>query len=90
MKVMVTGGAGFLGKGICKALLKKGYEVRSFSRGDYPELREMGIETHQGNLSDEEAVLKAVEGCGAVIHVAGKPGIFGPYFYRFIGDFNNF
>lgn len=79
MKVMVTGGAGFLGKGICEALLKKGMQVRSFSRGDYPELREMGIETSEGDLADEKAVQRAVEGCDAVMHVAGKPGIFGPY-----------
>ena len=44
MKALVTGGGGFLGKAIVLKLLERGDEVRSFSRGDYPELRRLGVE----------------------------------------------
>ena len=79
MKILVTGGGGFLGKAIVKRLLERGDRVRSFSRGDYPELRDLGAETHRGDLVDKSAVLAAVDGCGAVFHVAAKPGIWGDY-----------
>ena len=79
MKVLVTGGGGFLGKAIVKRLLERGNRVRSFSRGDYPELRDLGAEVRRGDLGDKRAVLAAVEGCGTVFHVAAKPGIWGKY-----------
>ncbi len=79
MKILVTGGGGFLGKAIVKRLLERGDRVRSFSRGDYPELRDLGAECHRGDLVDKSAVLAAVEGCSAVYHVAAKPGIWGDY-----------
>ena len=79
MKVLVTGGGGFLGKAIAKRLLKCGAQVRSFSRGRYPELERLGIEVRRGDLADKTAVDQAVEGCDAVFHVAAKPGIWGKY-----------
>jgi nucleoside-diphosphate-sugar epimerase len=81
MKVLVTGGGGFLGKAIAKRLLKSGAQVRSFSRGDYPELEQLGIEVRRGDLADKKGVHRAVEGCGAVFHVAAKPGIWGKYVF---------
>jgi len=75
----VTGGGGFLGNAIVKRLLKRGDHVRSFSRGDYPELRASGVDVQRGDLADKEAVTTAVEGCDAVFHVAAKPGIWGKY-----------
>ena len=79
MKVLVTGGGGFLGKAITKRLLARGDRVRSFSRGDYPELRTIGVDVQRGDLADKKAVMTAVEGCDAVFHVAAKPGIWGKY-----------
>ncbi len=79
MKVLVTGGGGFLGNAIAKRLLKRGDSVRSFSRGDYPELRASGFDVQRGDLADQKAVMTAVEGCDAVFHVAAKPGIWGQY-----------
>jgi nucleoside-diphosphate-sugar epimerase len=79
MKVLVTGGGGFLGNAIAKRLLKRGDHVRSFSRGDYPELRASGVDVQRGDLVDKRAVMTAVEGCDAVFHVAAKPGIWGSY-----------
>ena len=36
MRVLVTGGAGFLGHALLRALVAQGHEVRSFSRGEHP------------------------------------------------------
>ena len=47
MKALVTGGGGFLGKAIVKLLLARGDRVRTFSRGAYPELVELGAEHAQ-------------------------------------------
>ncbi len=79
MKILVTGGGGFLGKAIVKRLLERGDRIRSFSRGHYPELRRLGVDVHRGDLADKKAVITAVEGCDAVFHVAAKPGIWGTY-----------
>ena len=77
MRVLVTGGGGFLGKEIVRGLLERGHAVRSFSRGQYPELTGWGAETSQGDIADAEAVLAAARGCDAVIHTAAKAGIWG-------------
>jgi nucleoside-diphosphate-sugar epimerase len=77
MKALVTGGGGFIGKAIVKALLARGDEVRSFSRGDYPELRELGAETFRGDIGDAEAVTEAVQGCDVVFHVAARFDLWG-------------
>lgn len=74
----MTGGGGALGMAICRQLLAKGHTVRSVSRGDYPVLRELGVETQRGDLSDPAAAAAAVEGYDAVMHVAGRTGSFGP------------
>nr|NIL99129.1 NAD-dependent epimerase/dehydratase family protein [Planctomycetales bacterium] len=84
MKVLVTGGGGFLGKAIVKLLLARGDQVRSFSRSAYPELDQLGVEQCRGELGDAEAVSRAVAGSDIVFHVAAKAGVWGPYedFYR--------
>jgi nucleoside-diphosphate-sugar epimerase len=79
MKALVTGGGGFLGKAIVLKLLERGDAVRSFSRGDYPELRNLGVDVVRGDISDAAGVGSAVDGSDVVFHVASKPGIWGPY-----------
>ena len=78
MKALVTGGGGFLGGSIVRRLVDRGDSVRSLSRGDYPELRALGVETIRGDVADREVVLRAVEGVDVVFHVAAKAGIWGP------------
>jgi nucleoside-diphosphate-sugar epimerase len=79
MKVLITGGSGFLGRALARTLIQRGHEVRSFSRGSYPELESLGIDVRRGDITDEESVISAVEGCDAVFHVAAKAGVWGPY-----------
>jgi len=84
MRVLVTGGGGFLGKAIVTQLLEQGHDVCSFSRHLYPQLTQRGVEQFVGDLNDPAAVIKAADGCDAVYHVAAKAGIWGSYddFYQ--------
>lgn len=79
MKVLVTGGGGFLGLAIVRALIERGDSVRSFSRGRHHSLTELGVEQQQGDLADPAAVCCAVAGCQLVFHVAAKAGIWGRF-----------
>src|SRR5690606_26663129 len=83
MHVLVTGPGGFLGRYIVEQLLARGDTVRGYARGDYPELRELGIELLQGDLADRARVLEAVAGVECVIHTAGKVGVWGRWFDYF-------
>ena len=77
MKVLVTGGGGFLGGAVVRKLVARGDAVRSYTRTSSPWLAELGVEQAHGDLSDADAVAKAVDGCDAVIHTAAKAGIWG-------------
>ena len=77
MKALVTGGGGFLGGAIIRRLLARGDHVRSLARGDYPELRALGVETIRGDVTDVAAVRNASHGVDVVFHVAAKAGFWG-------------
>ncbi|MFZ5440973.1 MAG: NAD-dependent epimerase/dehydratase family protein [Myxococcota bacterium] len=77
MKGLVTGGGGFLGSNLVKALLARGDTVRVLARGDYPELRALGAETVRGDITDAVATAKACEGVDVVFHTAAKAGGWG-------------
>ena len=79
MKALVTGGGGFLGLYIVEQLLAAGHAVRVFSRGHYPALTAIHVETQQGDLRDARAVERACEGIDAVFHVAAVPGVWGSW-----------
>lgn len=79
MKILVTGAGGFLGRHLCRALQGKGHKVVNFSRSAYPDLKEQGIETIRGDISDGATVEAAMQGIDAVFHVASKVGIWGKY-----------
>lgn len=79
MKALVTGGGGFLGGAIVRLLVGRGDTVRSFSRGEYPELERLGVAQFRGDLADGEAVSRAVAGCDIVFHVAAMAGVWGRF-----------
>ena len=79
MIALVTGGGGFLGSGIARALLERDWNVRTFARGDYPALRERGIETIRGDIADNSQVSSAVNGCDIVFHAAAIASSWGRY-----------
>ncbi|MFK7920338.1 MAG: NAD-dependent epimerase/dehydratase family protein [Bacteroidia bacterium] len=84
MKVFVSGGGGFLGQAIVKQLVENDYEVVSYSRSKYEALENIGVEHHQGDLTDYERLKTAMKGCEAVFHTAAKTGIWGSFdsFYQ--------
>jgi nucleoside-diphosphate-sugar epimerase len=78
MKVLVTGGGGFLGRRIVELLLERGDDVSFLARGHYPEVEALGARGIQADLCDAEAVRAAVHGMDAILHVAAKAGFYGP------------
>ena len=84
MKALVTGGGGSLGGAIVRKLRKRGWDVRSFSRGAYPALDAIGVETFRGDLARRQDVERACDGCDIIFHVAAKADLWGPYqdFYQ--------
>ncbi len=79
MKILVTGGGGFLGQALCRGLVERGHEVASFNRGHYPQLDALGVRQLRGDLADRDAVLAAARGMDAVFHNAAKAGAWGSY-----------
>lgn len=79
MKVLVTGGGGFLGSAICRQLLARGDEVIAYQRSASDELEKLGIRVIQGSITDADLLNTALKGVDAVIHTAAKAGIWGPY-----------
>ena len=77
MKMLVTGGGGFLGRRIVELLLEEGHEVRFIARGAYPEVVALGAEGRQVDLTNANAVAQAVQGCDVVFHVAARFGFSG-------------
>ncbi|GAA4094870.1 NAD-dependent epimerase/dehydratase family protein [Actinomadura miaoliensis] len=77
MKVLVTGGGGFLGQAICRRLAERGDIVHSLQRRHSPALADLGVVQHLGDIRDRAAVQAAVEGCDAVVHCAAKAGVGG-------------
>ena len=75
MHALVTGGGGFLGRYIVEQLLARGDRVRSFGRGQYPELESLGVEVFRGDLSNPTDVNAACQGTDCVFHVAARPGV---------------
>ena len=79
MKILVTGGGGFLGQALCRGLRERGHEVVSFNRGRYDALDAIGVAQVQGDLAQRDAVIAAAQGCDAVFHNAAKAGAWGSY-----------
>ena len=79
MRILVTGGGGFVGGYIIHRLLQRGYAVRSFGRSPQPRLEVQGVEVVRGDLSNAENVRTACRGVDAVFHVAAKAGVWGSW-----------
>lgn len=79
MTALVTGGGGFLGLYVVEQLVDRGERVRVLCRGDYPRLRELGVEIRRGDIRDAATVADACRDIDVVFHTAAVPGIWGPW-----------
>lgn len=73
MRVLVTGGAGFIGNAVCAQLLKQNIQVRSLDLWPNPNPK---VESFTGSVLDRAVVMDAVTDCDAVIHLAAMIGVF--------------
>lgn len=78
-QALVTGGGGFVGRYVVRQLIERGDSVRVLGRNQYPELAAAGAECVRGDISKQEVVARAVDGCDVVYHVAAIPGVWGSY-----------
>ena len=75
MKVLVTGGGGFLGSAICRQLLALGHEVIAYQRSACAELEKPGARVVQGDITDAKLLNSTLKAVDAVIHTAAKAGL---------------
>ena len=75
MRVLVTGASGMLGRGTASALVARGEQVTVLQR------RPSGLACREvlGDIADAEAVRRAVAGHDAVVHLAAKVDVTGPW-----------
>lgn len=86
-KILVTGGAGFIGSNIVDTLLAAGYQVRVLDnlepqvhgalreQGKWPSYCNPGAEYILGDVRDKDAVARALEGMDVVFHEAAMVGV---------------
>lgn len=75
MRILVTGGSGFLGSRLILALVHASYDVRALVRKTskvegLPAL----VELAYGDIRDVESVVAALQGCDAMIHAGAMVG----------------
>ena len=73
MNVLVTGGAGFIGSHIVRALLERGDHVRvldNFSTGKRENLAGLDVEIMEADLRDASRVTQACRGIETIFHEA--------------------
>ena len=79
MKILVTGGGGFLGQAVCKRLVERGHQVVSYNRGLYPPLAGLGVRQVQGDLINFDMLGDASADMDAIFHIGAKAGAWGAY-----------
>ena len=84
MKVLLTGGTGFLGKNVARALASSGHSLRVLARGtsDLAGLPD-GVEIARGDVTDARSLVDAASGCDAVLHMAALVKMWVPDRARF-------
>ena len=71
--VLVTGAAGFVGTHVCRQLTNRGARVRGLVRSPAKaaeRLAQLPVDVHVGDVRDDAAVRRAMQGCDTVVHLA--------------------
>lgn len=79
-KILVTGGAGFIGSHLADEFLTRGYSIRildNFSTGKIDNIKHIlnDIELIEGDVRDIETVTKAVRNVDIIVHKAALPSV---------------
>ena len=72
MKTLITGATGFVGTAVLRELLKKGHKVKALVRQSsvLDNLKNLDVETVQGDLIDRDSLKLALKDCKYLFHVA--------------------
>jgi dihydroflavonol-4-reductase len=78
-RTLVTGGSGFIGSHLVRALAKRGDELRLLARrsSKLGHLEDLEFERAAGDITDRRAVRRAMKGVDRVFHVAGRTSLRG-------------
>lgn len=79
MKILITGGKGFIGNSIAKKLSMLGHEISTVSRSSDYRKKEYITAHHQYDLSKDNLNHQILKNIDVVFHVAAKAGIEGKY-----------
>jgi dTDP-L-rhamnose 4-epimerase len=82
-RVLITGGAGFIGSHLADDLLRAGYRVRVLDslvdqvhgNGGRPEYLDPEVELHEGDVRDARALSRALADVDLVAHLAARVGV---------------
>jgi UDP-glucose 4-epimerase len=78
VKVLVSGGAGYIGSHLCEALVQQGHEVvvlDDLSTGCLSNIEHIDVEFVRGSVLDRECVISACDGVDMVFHLASVPDV---------------
>jgi len=75
--VLVTGASGFVGWHVARRLAERGWAVRAMTRGRHP-VPELNVEVVTADLTDPGSLRRAIDGCGALFHVAADYRLWSP------------
>jgi UDP-glucose 4-epimerase len=75
MKVLVTGGSGFIGSHVVDVLAARGHEPVIFDRVRSPHHERGTVETVIGDATDIDLLAAAMDGCDAVVHLAAMADV---------------
>jgi uncharacterized protein YbjT (DUF2867 family) len=73
VKVLVTGGTGFVGPKVVRSVVEAGHQVRALARNRQKaaHVAALGAELVEGDVTDPSSLRSAVQGMDAVVHLVG-------------------
>jgi UDP-glucose 4-epimerase len=77
-KILITGGAGFIGSSLTKRLIGQGHSVTildDFSTGLYSNIADLRVEVFEGSITSPSLVEKAAHSAEAIIHLAARGSV---------------